>query len=183
MKEDSDTQEPKKENKEKSNKSRAAMLFERLDFAQISEIEGGGKDPEDSKSKKENDNDPHSFPLLSDIIGSKRAQNIKSRKSTILVIIGVIVGVLFIVLGAVMIMGSAERVADNVAFGEKEVFSVFLILIGVIIIACSFAYKFVGKSFFKEIDDEVNSYDEKSSPSAKNNIKKDNINRDNKYKG
>ncbi len=176
MKEDSDT-DPEKNNKKRSDRSKASSFFRKLDFTQISELESSH---EDAKKEDKEEQDPHAFPLLSDIIGPERVKNIQSGKSVVLTIIGLIIGILFIILGAVLIIGSAERVADNVVFGEKEVFSVFLILIGVLIIAVSLAYRFLGKSFFKEIDGHDNSYDEKSPRSSKNNIKKDNINRENR---
>jgi hypothetical protein len=176
MKEDSDTKNPK-ENKEKSIKSKATGFLEKLDFAKLSEhIEES--DAKDSKSGEKHDH--HTFPMLSDLLGPERIKEIKSGKSKILMGIGISIGILFIFLGILMTMGSADRVADNVVFGEKEVFSVFLILIGVLLIACSFAYKFLGKSFFKGIDSDIESYGKTSSDSSKNNIKKDNINRNNR---
>lgn len=172
MKKDSDMENPKNEDEVKSDKSKTSKFFNKLDFAQISEL-----DREDTKvSDKEHD--PHSFPLLSDILGQKRVERVKSKKSNLLVWVGIIIGFLFIVFGAVLIMGSPDRVADNVVFGEKEVFSVFLILIGALIIACSIAYKFLGKTFFQEADDST-SYDK--TDSVKNKMKKDNIDNDNKY--
>lgn len=182
MNEDSETKKSKKENKEKSKVSKASRFFEKLDFAPISEHEieeGNAKDSKNSKSEGK-EQDHHAFPMLSDILGPERVKKIKSRKSKILMGIGICIGLLFILLGAIMMMGSADRVADNVIFGEKEVFSVFLILIGALLIACSFAYKFLGKSFFEGIDNDIETYDKTSSDSTKANIKKDNINRNNR---
>lgn len=177
MSDDSDTQDPKKE---EEGRSKASRLIKKLDFVQISDLEKQTKDPGDFKPEGKEGQDPHAFPLLSDIIGSQRVKNIKSGRNNLLMGLGIFVGILLIIFGIMMLMGSVESVADNVTFGEKEVFSVFLILIGVLIIACSFAYKFMGKSFFKEINDDDNSSHKKSSHSAKGNIKKDNINRDNR---
>jgi hypothetical protein len=179
MKEDSDTKNPK-ENKEKSIKSKASAFLEKLDFAKLSEHieDNSANDSRDSKSREENDH--YKFPMLSDLLGPKRIKEIKSGKSKILMGIGISIGILFIFSGILMTMGSVDRVADNVVFGEKEVFSVFLILIGILLIACSVAYKFLGKSFFKGIDNDIESYNETSSDSTKNNIKKDNINRNNR---
>ena len=180
MKEDSHTQNHKKEN-EKSSRSKRSRLFEKLDLAQISELEELKKGSSDSKSEKgqgkEEDSDSPS--TLGNFLGPERIKKIKSKKSEILMGIGVIFGFLFIIYGLKVLMGPVEKVADNIIFGEQEVFSVFLILLGIIVIAVSLAQKFMGKSFFKEIDND-HSTDNKSSHSAKNNIKKDNINRDNR---
>ena len=182
MKEDSETKNTKKEDKEISLKSRVSKFLEKLDFAQISEHEiedNNGK--KDSKSENtEEKHDPHAFPMISDLLGPQRVKDIKSGKSKLLMGIGIFAGLLLIIFGAIMTMGSADRIADNVVFGEKEVFSVFLILIGVLLIACSFAYKFLGKSFFKGINEDIESYNKTSSDSTKDNIKEDNINRNNR---
>jgi len=180
MKEDSHTQNHKKENKE-PDKSKRSRFFEKLDLAQISELEELKKPSKDSKSEKGQDNeeDSHSLSILGNFLGPKRIKKIKSKKNEIIMGIGVIFGILFIIYGIKILLGPVEKVADNIIFGEQEVFSVFLILLGIIIIAVSLAQKFMGKSFFKEIDNDQ-SYDKKSSNSAKDNIKKDNINRNNR---
>ena len=139
----------------------------------VSKAEHEHNDSKESENSKSGDkgkkHDPHGFPMISDLLGLERVKNIKSKKNKILMCTGTFTGILLIIFGAVMITGSADRVADNVVFGEKEVFSVFLILAGILLIACSFAYKFLGKSFFKGIDNDIESYDKKSSDSAKNN--------------
>jgi hypothetical protein len=178
MKEDSQTQNHKKENKN-SSRTKRSRIFEKLDLAQISELEGlkGASEDSESEKKEEKKEDSDSLPILGNFLGSERTKKIKSKKSEILMGIGIIIGLLFIIYGVKILMGPIEKVADNIIFGEQEVFSVFLIFVGIIIIAISLVQKFMGKSFFKEIDNDL-SYNEKSSHSAKNNIKKDNINRD-----
>ena len=182
MKEDSDTEKTKEADKEKSRGSRVHKFFEKLNFVEISgEVEGKeekvDKKSSESVDKKEKDN--HSFSTMSDLLGSERIKKIKAEKNKILMIIGIIVGILLIIFGVLITMtASTDKIADNVIFGEKEVFSVFLILIGVLLIAISLAYHFIGKSFFNRIDKEIESYDKESS--EKNNIKTDNINRNNR---
>ena len=179
MKEDSHTQDHKKENK-KSAKSKGSRFLEKLDFAQISELEDLKKAPEDHSTKNEEKHESSSFLFLNDILGPERVNKIRNKKMDILMGIGIIIGILFVAYGINILMAPVEKVADNVIFGEKEVFSVFLILIGVIVIASSLAPKIMGNSFFKEIDNDQDTYDNKSSNSTKDNIKKDNINRDNR---
>ncbi|WP_414470093.1 hypothetical protein [Methanobacterium sp. ACI-7] len=177
MKEDSENKNTKKEEKDKS--SRASKFLNKLDFMELAEHENSTKSS--NPETKEENHSAHSFPMLSDIFGSEKIEEIKSGKSKLLLGIGVLAGLLFILLGIIIItMGSADRVADNVVFGEKEVFSVFLILLGIIIMACTFAYRYMGKLFFKGIDGAIESYGETSSSSPKNNIKGDNINRNNR---
>jgi len=183
MKGDSDT-ETKKSDKEKSRGSRAHKFFEKLNFVEISgEIEDKEETVEkknsESEDKKEKNN--HSFSTMSDLLGSERIKKIKAEKNKILMVIGIIAGILLVIFGMVLMMtASTDKVADNVIFGEKDIFSVFLILIGVLLIAISLAYHFIGKSFFNRIDKKIESYDKMSSDSGKDNIKKDNINRNNR---
>ena len=184
MKEDSETEKAKKADKEKSRRSRTHKFFEKLDFVEISsEVEGREEkvDKKNSKSGDKKEKDNHSFLKMSDLLGFERIEKIKAEKIKILMIVGILVGILLIIFGVLMTMtASTDKVADNVIFGEKEVFSVLLILIGVLLIAISLAYHFIGKSFFNRIDKEIESYDKMSSDSGKNNIKKDNINRNNR---
>lgn len=160
MKDDSQTEKPKSKEKKGDKDS----IFDKLNFAPIleNEINDKGADSKDPKLEEH-----HLFPTMSELLGSERTKEIKTGKSKLLMVLGIIVGALFIIGGAVMMIGSPDRIADNVVFGEREVFSVFLILIGVLLIACSIAYRFLGKSFFKEIDSDIKSYDKKSSDSAK----------------
>lgn len=173
MKKNSDTKNPKKEDDEKSDKSIVSKFLKKFNFAQKSEHKLEDKDsnePENFESgDKKGEHESHRFPMISDLLSPERVKNIKSKKNKILMCTGTFTGILLIILGALMITWSADRVADNVVFGEKEVFSVFLILAGILLMACSFAYKFLGKSFFEGIDNDIESYDKKSSDSAKNN--------------
>lgn len=173
MKENSDTENSEKEDDEKSDKSIVYRFLKKFNFTQGSEHGLENKDsnePENSKSAdKKEEHEPHGFPMISDFLGPERVKNIKSKKNEILMCTGTFTGILLIIFGIAMITEPAYRIADNVVFGEREVFSVFLILTGIVLIACSFAYKFLGKSFFERIDNNIESYDKKSSDSTKNN--------------
>ena len=171
MKEDSDTKTEKKEDKKTSDKSRTSKFMDKLDFAQIHQYENEHNVKKEQESSKSEEDPDHLFPTLSEVLGPERINEIKSGKSKLLVGIGIIVGLLFVIFGGIMMIGSADRVADNVVFGEREVFSVFLILIGVLIMACTLAYKYFGKSFLKGIDKDIESYDKVSSNSKKTNKK------------
>ncbi|MBI5679560.1 MAG: hypothetical protein HZC47_01480 [Methanobacterium sp.] len=175
-KEDSD----KKDDKKKSTSKSMGKFLKKLDFAQVPESETKEKDKGSKSEEKSSEPDPHAFPLISDFLNSERFKHIKSGKNKIMMGIGIIVSVLLILSGIYLMMGSAEKVADNVVFGEKAVFSVFLILIGILIIATVFAYKFLNKSFFKGIDAKIESPEKESSNPKQENIKKDNINRNNR---
>lgn len=167
MAEDSDTKTGKKDDKKKSNKSSKSKFMDKLDFAKIFHYENEDNGEKRQENPKDEEVHDHLFPTLSEVLGPERLNEIKSGKSKLLMGIGIVVGLLFVIFGGLMMMGSADRVADNVVFGEREVFSVFLILIGVLIMACTLAYKFFGKSFLKGIDKDIESYDKVPSNSKK----------------
>ena len=96
-----------------------------------------------------------------------------SRKDNLLRIIGGIVGVIFIIAGVVYIYGSAIKVVDNVAFGERAVTSSFLVLIGIIIIAAIFARQLWRGTFLKNIQNQLQVAEDK--PTKPKDTQKDNI--------
>jgi len=169
MKKNSDMKNPEKKDDEKPAESIVSKFLEKFNFAHEHEH----KDPKESENSKSWDKEKkhysHRFSMIISLLGSERVKNIKSKKNKILMCTGTFTGILLTIFGAVMITEPIDRIVDNVIFGEMEVFSVFLILTGILLIAYSFVYKFLGKSFFKRIDNDVESYDKKSSDSAKNN--------------
>ncbi len=179
MKKNSDKEKSnEKIEKEKSIFSSTKKFFKKLDFGQIPEDKMESKDSKNSKSENQvPKHEDHAFPLIEEFLSSDRFENIKSGKNKLITGIGLFIGVLFIIGGIILMFGSAEKVADNVVFGEKAVFSVFLILIGILIMAGVLAHRFLDKSFFKGINKEIEMGKEISSNSTQENIKKDNINR------
>lgn len=180
MKENSEKENSNKDkDKEKSTSRSMGNFLKKLDFAQIPESETKKEDKDSKSEKKSSKHDHHTFPLINDFLNSERFKRVKSEKNKIIKGTGIIISVLLILSGIYLMMSSTEKVADNVVFGEKAVFSVFLILIGILIIAIVFAYKFLNKSFFKGIDAKIES-PKKESSNSKKNIKKDNINKNNR---
>lgn len=181
MKENSDKENPTEKVEKKNSDISNKEFLKKLIFIQH-ETNGSDKDVNKEKASKDQgtEQDPHAFPMMGDFLKSDKLKNIKSGKSKLVMGIGVFVGSLFIGSGIFLMMGSPERVADNAEFGDMASFSVFLMLIGVILIAGVFAGKFLDKSFFKGINSEIESQDGTSSDSNKENIKGDNINRNNR---
>jgi len=158
---------------EKSTTSKSMKNFlKKLDFTpQGNESE---KKEEETKDPKDHapEHDPHALPIIGDILSSDKWDDLKSGKNNLLVGIGIFVGAFLIGLGFFLMIGSPERVADNVQFGDMASFSVFLILAGVLVIAGVFASKFLNKSFFKGMNKKVESHNETSSNSTKEEYKK-----------
>jgi apolipoprotein N-acyltransferase len=102
----------------------------------------------------------------------KFIKNLYYRKDKLLMIMGGIVGVIFIIAGVIYIYGSAIKVVDNVVFSERAVTSAFLILIGLLIIAASFARQLSQITFLKNIHQLQVGEDK---PTKKKDTPKDNI--------
>lgn len=107
------------------------------------------KDPED-KSKKEE----HSFHI-GNIFGHKAFDKLKSKKDKIVKYGALLIGVFLIIYGLVLISSSVTRVADNVIFGEKAMWSTFLILLGVLVILAAFAKTILNKTFLNKIHTQL----------------------------
>lgn len=173
----------KKETDGKGSKFSSARKFlDKLDFSQGLESEikdpekSGGLKSEDDSSKHES----HALPSIDSILKFFKVKDIESGKNKLKIIIGVMAGLILIILGIIYILAPSDTVADNVIFGEKAVFSVFLFLAGILIIAVVLAQKYLNKSFFGRINKELDSNNEMSSDQDEKDIKKVNINRNNR---
>jgi hypothetical protein len=156
----------------KSTSKSMRNFLKKLDFTppdhESEKKEEETKDPKDHT----HEHDPHALPIIGDILSSDKWDDLKSGKNNLVMGIGIFVGAFLIGLGFFLMMGSPERVADNVQFGDMASFSVFLILAGVLVIAGVFAGKFLNKSFFKGMNKKVESHNETSSNSTKEEYKK-----------
>lgn len=169
MKDDSNNKKSdEKVEKKGSTISSTKNFIKKLDFSRG--LESEEKEFKDSPAETEDSKQDNSaLPTVDDILKLLKVKDIESGKNKLKIIIGIAAGSILILGGIFFMMGSVETVADNVIFGEKAVFSVFLILIGIIIIASVLAQKFLNKSFFKGINKEIESDKEASSnPNEKN---------------
>jgi len=130
----------------------------------------GSEEQENEVSKdQDKEHDPHAFPMLGDFISFDKWKNLKSRKSNLVLLIGIVAGALLIYAGISLMMGSVgspERVADNVQFEDVSSFSAFLILAGALLMGGILVRRFLDKSFFKGINKEIESHNGTSSNST-----------------
>ncbi|MDI6724388.1 MAG: hypothetical protein QMD61_07040 [Methanobacterium sp.] len=156
--------------KKGSTISSTKNFIKKLDFSQGLESEKKDSEkPGDSEAETKDSKHESALPAVEDILKLLKVKDIESGKNKLKIIIGIAAGSILILGGIFFMMGSVETVADNVIFGEKAVFSVFLILLGILIIASVLAQKFLNKSFFKGINKEIESDKEASSnPNKKN---------------
>ena len=178
MKENPDKENSNEKVEKKDSAASSTDFLGKLNFTQMgeSDVDKGNKSSKDQVPE----HDDHAFPMMGDFLKSDKLKDVRSRKSKLLMVIGIFAGAFLMGVGAFMITVSPERVADNAELGDTASFSVFLMLIGTLLVAGSLASKFLDKSFFKGINSEIESGDETSSNSTKKNIKGDNINRNNR---
>ncbi|MGC9517137.1 MAG: hypothetical protein ACP5C3_05500 [Methanomicrobiales archaeon] len=129
-------------------------------------------DYKDTKTNKKSNHNPgdssnknhHVLPGYDKIveIEHKILNLFKSGKFTWVNIVILIIGLLLILFGIVFLSGSSEKVADNVVFGERAVLAVFVILIGVILVAISLAYKLLNKTFLNKLFKDLKVVEKKS---------------------
>ncbi len=136
------------------------------------------------KDKKESDNinsdeDPAIY-FMNNLKDHKRVASLRKRKEKIIRVTASIISIILILIGIVYSFDSNPDIASNVIFGERAMFSVFLIMVGFLILAAVFASKLLEGRFLGNISKELdivegkNGKDQKnqSDPKTQNNNKK-----------
>jgi hypothetical protein len=103
--------------------------------------------------KKEENN--QEFPIINRLEFHGVFKYFKEKKDKIIKIIAAFIGFLLIIVGVILLNSSMSRVIDNVVFGERAMFSVFLILIGIMILVAIFARKYLNNTFLNKIQTEL----------------------------
>ncbi len=109
------------------------------------------------KHKKESENqeeDPALY-LFNNFKEHEKLQSFKKRKDTIIKVSASIVSVLLIIVGILYSITPNENVASNVIFGERAMFSAFLILVAVLILAAVFSRKLLQGKYLKNIHKDL----------------------------
>jgi hypothetical protein len=169
------SKEDSKEVSKKNKRKKTPRIISILSFKNIFKLESfkytGNSKTRQSPEKKEqspskshdSELDEQEFPIIEHLLNSNNFKALRSQKTNILRIIATSAGILFIIYGVVLVSSPVERVSDNVMFGEKAMFSAFLMLIGILIILAAFADRFLDRSFFKKIHLEIENSGKKPS--------------------
>lgn len=151
----------KAENEDVSKESEESPISEMVSslkkFTMVDEIEtSSAKSKTTAKhdSEDKSKNDEHAFHI-GDIFGHKAVDKLKAKKDKFVKYGALLIGVLLIIYGIVLISQSVIKVADNVIFGEKAMYSTFLILLGVLIILAAFAKTILNKTFLNKIHTQL----------------------------
>ncbi|MEN6329212.1 MAG: hypothetical protein ABFC91_02850 [Methanobacteriaceae archaeon] len=100
----------------------------------------------------------HEFPELhfkEGFMNTKVAKFIQVEKTRIIRYTAAIVGGIFLLSGIILLFTAAARVVDNVIFGERAMFSSFLILIGALILITVFGRRYWHDTVLKKLNVEM----------------------------
>lgn len=171
----------KNSNKDNSNKKTEKTFRDLLSDSHANSDFKFTKDPVKSVKSTKNDSEkPISkhipteedhFFLPQKLISSDRIKSLKSKKNTIIMVFGIFTGILLVIFGLIIVSIPLEKVSDNVIFSEKAVFSVFLILVGILIISAILAHRLLSKTYLKKLHEELQLSEGKSPKSKKTDVK------------
>jgi len=103
----------------------------------------------------QNDESDHGFPVT--VIIRYRDELVRYSAMAL--------GAVLIIAGIIAIIGSSERVVDNVVSGENTVIAAFLILTGLLLLGASMVQSIVGRTplerFYKEVESAETGKEEK----------------------
>jgi hypothetical protein len=140
----------------------------------------------DKKDKKEseqiNSEEDPAIYFMNNLKDHKRVASLRKRKEKIIRVTASIISIILILIGIVYGTGRTQDVASNVIFGERAMFSVFLIMVGFLILAAVFASKLLEGRFLGNISKELDIVEGKNGKDQKNHTdqKTQNNNKKNK---
>ena len=129
-------------------------------------FKGNKKDFKDSNNEnvyqellfsEENENIHEELQLSSKI--KETISKDSKRKFPILPILGLAIGILFIMIGTLVFLGNSDKVVDNVISGENSVLSVFIGFIGVIFISLSLLKIFSSRNPFGNVFNVIKDFE------------------------
>lgn len=97
----------------------------------------------------------NSLSILNSLKIHKFINWLKREKNRIIKVTASVIAIILIILGIVTSFGPTEQVASNVIFGERAMFSAFLVLVGFLILIAVFARKLLEITYFKNIHQEI----------------------------
>lgn len=115
---------------------------------------------ETSVSHEESKQDDY-FPVKEQLLNYQGFRTLLSKKSMIMQAIALLIGAFLVIYGVINSFVPVERVADNVVFSERSTFSIFSILIGVLLMAAVFAQKLFSNTFLSKVHSELEAGEER----------------------
>jgi hypothetical protein len=140
----------------------------------------------DEKDKKEssqiNSDEDLAIYFMNNLKDHKRVASLRKRKEKIIRVTASIISILLIFIGIIYSFDSNPDIASNVIFGERAMFSVFLIMVGFLILAAVFASKLLEGRFLGNISKELDIVEGKNGKDQKNHSDQKNQNNNKKNK-
>ena len=106
------------------------------------------------KTSENQEEDPALY-LFNNFKEHEKLQSFRKKKDTIIRVTASIVSILLIIIGIVYSITPNENVASNVIFGERAMFSAFLILVAFLILAAVFSKKLLHGKYLKNIHKDL----------------------------
>ncbi|MDD1763831.1 MAG: hypothetical protein LUQ70_03840 [Methanobacteriaceae archaeon] len=121
------------------------------------------------------------FHFKEGLMNMRVAKFMVAEKERIIKYTAGIIGGIFLLSGVILLFTAATRVVDNVIFGERAMFSSFLILIGIIILITVFGRRYWHDTVLKKLNIEMEISEGKSESGIKDQeTQKSNIEDENK---
>jgi len=172
-----DSQQNRGKEKEGGANSHTDLGFDR--FKKI--LAGPDLDLDDNKSENPNPKDKTShqadeksdvqefpeFHFKEGLMNMKVTKFILTEKTRIIRYVAAIISGLFILSGIMLLFTAATRVVDNVIFGERVMFSSFLILIGLLILITVFGRRYWHDTILNKLDVDMEISEGKSNRDVK----------------
>lgn len=112
------------------------------------------KPPKAKKNNKKATESPEEDPtiyMFKNIKEHEKLSSLRNKKNTIIKITAITISIILIIIGIIYSLTPDEKVASNVIFGERAMFSVFLILAAFMILAAVYARKLLEGKYLKNI--------------------------------
>jgi len=138
-----------------SNSSEIKKTDNRFDTPVRQEKDTQTNKDRDTKNSEAHEVHDHGVQLLEHWNEYDSVKRLKTKKNEIIKIIAILVGIILIVFGLIFSLGTVIQVSSNVIFGERAMFSAFLILLGFLILAAVFARRLLEVTFLKNIHNEL----------------------------
>jgi hypothetical protein len=135
------------------------------------------------KTSTQNPEEDPAIHFINNLKDHERVLSVREKKDSIIKVAASVISIILIIMGIIYSFGRTQEVASNVIFGERAMFSVFLILVGFLILAAVFASRLLEGKFLKNIRHDLEMVEGKNQNNEKNphpDPKKQSTNKKNK---
>lgn len=121
----------------------------------VSSTEKEGNNTQTDKGTASETDEDSVFHLIENFKAHEKVQLLSRRKAKIIKAVAITVSFVLIIIAIIYGLGPTEEVASNVIFGERAMFSVFLVLVAFLILAAVFAGRLLEGKYLKSIHQDL----------------------------